>query len=240
MILFRLLAIVIGGYVFYLYSFRFGVGMIPIWLFLFIVSLSLSFNKIYIFVFGNKIFKFVFIFGVIFLILVEFFICYAGIKTDINENSDYIIVLGASVKGETPSLTLGRRIKKAKEYLEIHPDSLAILSGGQGPSENITEAEAMRRYLVDGGIDESRLFLEEKSTSTMENIKFSYIIIDNQSQNVEQKVIVISSRFHLLRSQIIAKKQGFSVKGIGSTTLIYLLPNYYLREFFGIFYELVK
>lgn len=241
MILFRVLAVFIGIYAFYLYSFRFGVGMIPIWLILFVISLFLSFQKTYDFVFGNNVLKLVFILGVTFLMIVEVVIFYSGVKTDIQEESDYIIVLGASVKGERPSLTLRRRIQKAEEYLDLHEDTKAILSGGQGPGEDITEAEAMRRYLVEHGIDENRLILEEQSTSTMENIKFSYQLIKNDYGNVtDVDVIVISSRFHLLRSQIIANKQGHEVKAIGSTTLIYLVPNYYLREFFGIFYELFR
>lgn len=240
MILFRVLAIVIAIYVFYLYYFRFGVGMIPIWLSLFVISLSLSFNSVYSFLMGHRLLKVAFIFGIIFLIVVELFIYYAGVKTNLKEESDYIIVLGASVKGETPSLTLRRRIIKAQEYLELHADTKAILSGGQGPGENITEAEAMRRYLVNGGIGEERLLLENKSTSTMENIKFSYEIIHSIAEEADPKVIVITSRFHILRSQIIARKQGVRVKGIGSTTLIYLVPNYYLREFFGIFYEILR
>lgn len=245
MILFRVLAVFIGIYAFYLYSFRFGVGMIPIWLVLFVISVFLSFQKTFDFVFGNSLLKGLFIIGVSFLIIAEIIIFYSGVKTDVQEESDYIIILGASVKGERPSLTLRRRIQKAEEYLDLHEDTIAILSGGQGPGEDITEAEAMRRYLVEHGISEDRLILEERSTSTMENIKFSYELIDGdisdkQLRDTDVDVIVISSRFHLLRSQIIAKKQGHEVKGIGSTTLIYLVPNYYLRELFGIFYELIR
>lgn len=240
MIFFRTLALIIGLYCLYLYRYKFGVGMIPIWLFLFVVSFSLSFSKIYEFVFGHRILKFMLLFSLVFLVLVEIMIFYSGVKTSLEEDSDYIIVLGASVRGETPSLTLKRRIEKAAQYLKLHDETIAILSGGQGPGELITEAEAMHRYLVEAGIDESRLIKEDKSTSTMENIKFSYEIINGNSHKIEAKVIVISSRFHLLRSQVIASKQGYKVKGIGSSTLIYLVPNYYLREFFGIFYELLR
>jgi len=240
MILFRILALVIAVYAITLYRFNWGVGMLPIWLGVFIVSVSLSFDPIYSFIMSHKLLRFGLIFGIGFLIIVELIIFYSGVKTSIDEDSDYIIILGASVKGETPSLTLRRRIEKAQEYLELHPDVEAILSGGQGPGETITEAEAMRRFLVNAGISEDRLHLEDKSTSTMENIKYSYNIIDKISVADQPKVIVISSRFHLLRSQIIARKQGYRVKAIGSTTLVFLVPNYYFREFFGIFYEIVR
>ena len=82
-----------------------------------------------------------------------------------------VIVLGAGVNGETPSLTLRTRIDAAAAYLEEHPDVPVVLSGGQGPGEAITEAECMRRALVRRGVDESRLYPEERSTSTQENLR---------------------------------------------------------------------
>jgi uncharacterized SAM-binding protein YcdF (DUF218 family) len=185
--------------------------------------------------FQSALFKNFFLFGLVLFLLIEVTIVYAGIRTDLKEDSDYIIVLGASVRGETMSLTLHRRAKKAYEYLALHGDAKAVLSGGMGPGEDISEAEAMRRYLVKKGIDENRLILEDKSTNTKENIGFSYKFIEKEAD-----VIVISSRFHILRSQMIAKKQGKTMKGIGSGTLIYLAPNYYLREFFGLFYEIFR
>lgn len=240
MILFRVLAILILLYAFLLYRFNWGVGMLPIWAGLFCLSLGLSFDKIYNFIMDTRLLRFGLIFGIVILILVEGFIFYSGVKTSLEEDSDYIIILGASVKGETPSLTLRRRIEKASEYLSLHPETKAILSGGQGPGENITEAEAMRRFLVNDGISEDRLLLEDRSTSTMENIKYSYELIEEYENEEDASVIIISSRFHLLRAQLIAKKQGYSVKAIGSSTLAFLVPNYYLREFFGIFYELIR
>ena len=97
-------------------------------------------------------------------------------KTD--EPVSAVIVLGAGVNGETPSLTLRTRIDAAAAYLEEHPDVPVVLSGGQGPGEAITEAECMRRALVRRGVDESRLYPEERSTSTQENLRYSRAILE--------------------------------------------------------------
>lgn len=83
--------------------------------------------------------------------------------------SDAVIVLGAGVNGTEPSLILQSRIDAAADYLERHPDVLAVLSGGRGPGEEITEAKAMAQGLTQRGIPASRLILEEASTSMAEN-----------------------------------------------------------------------
>lgn len=89
------------------------------------------------------------------------------------ENLDYVVVLGAHVKGELPSKALLKRLEAALDYGEKNPETKLVLSGGQGFGENITEALCMKRYLVKNGISSDRLILEEKSTDTRENLKFS-------------------------------------------------------------------
>ena len=80
---------------------------------------------------------------------------------------DYLIVLGAHVDGERLTKALYERVRKALEYLETHPETKAVLSGGKGKGEAISEAEAMRRYLIRKGISPERLLLEEKSVNTL-------------------------------------------------------------------------
>ncbi len=238
-----MLALLLLLYILYLWRFRFAVGMLPVWIGLFALSILFSFRISHDYLLGLGWFRVLFNTGVIVFIIVEAMIVYAGFSTTVEEESDYIIVLGASVKEETMSLTLYHRVKKAYEYLQVHEDAKAVLSGGQGPGEAITEAEAMRRYLVRKGIDESRLILEEQSTSTKENVEFSYELINKDTGAAgadDQRIIIISSHFHILRGQIIGMKQGYALKGIGASTFMLLAPNYYLREFFGLFLELVR
>jgi len=238
-IFYRILAPCTFLYSCYLYRFRFSVGMLPIWISLFIFSALLSFTPIYHFVFGISWLKNLILLGIVVFILLESLIFYVGHKTPLTFKSDYIIVLGASVKGENMSLTLLRRAQKAFDYLSLHENTIAILSGGQGPGEHISEAEAMKRYLVKKGIPENRLILEDASTSTKENIQFSYELIHDMITQ-DTTVTIITSHFHIFRSRLIAFSQGKKANGIGAKTVIYLAPNYYLREFFGIFLELFR
>lgn len=212
-----------------------GAGMEPIWLAIIMGSLLLSFKRIYTFLFALPWFKALVLISFFLFIVIESFIIVRGFNSPPSQPSDYLIVLGARVKGETPSLALQHRLDKAYEYLIKQPTTLAILSGGQGPGEAITEAEAMRRYLVHKGIPEERLILEDQSTDTSENLQYAFALIEEP----DASITLVTSRFHIFRSQLIAKDLGHSVHGIGSETLLFLIPNYYLREFFAVLAELV-
>ena len=220
-----------------LYMYDGGAGMEPVWIGIIIGSLILSFKGPYTFLFSNLWFKYLVILSISLFVIIESFIIAHAILSNSNTPSDFLIVLGARVKGETPSLALKYRMDKAYDYLLLHPDTKAILSGGQGPGEDITEAEAMRRYLSGRGISESRLILEDHSKNTSQNISNSFAIIEEQKKSAE--VTVVTSRFHILRSKMIAKDLGKKVHWIGSDTMLYLLPNYYLREFFAVVKEFI-
>ena len=155
-------------------------------------------------------------------------------KTD--EPVSAVIVLGAGVNGETPSLTLRTRIDAAAAYLEEHPDVPVILSGGQGPGEAITEAECMRRELVKRGIPESQLHLEEESTSTVENFTYSRRLLPELGLDAKTATLaVITSDFHCFRAHLIAQRAGLAVFDIPARTdWVLLNANYYVREFFAL------
>jgi len=135
--------------------------------------------------------------------------------------------LGAQVKGERPGLSLLKRLDEAYLYLEENPETKAVLSGGQGPGEDISEAECMRRYLTEKGIDASRLIMEEHSTSTYENIKFSA----EKIRDIEANIGVISNDFHIFRAVRIARKQGLvNACGIAAATEPVMQIHFFLRE----------
>ncbi len=159
----------------------------------------------------------------------------SGMAAEGQEDLDYIIVLGAKVNGTNPSLALRCRIDRAYEYLTENPDTVAVLSGGQGNGEDISEAEAMRRGLVERGISEERLILEDRSTSTEENLDFSYAIIGEDTD----KVGLITNNFHVWRAVRTAKAQGKVASGISAPYPNVLLIHYMMREFLSItFYAL--
>ncbi|MFT4412303.1 YdcF family protein [Fredinandcohnia humi] len=151
-------------------------------------------------------------------------------KVQPSDDADYLIILGAKVNGEFPSLSLTYRINAAAEYAKENPETIIIASGGQGPGEDITEAEAMKRALIDKGINESRIFLEDKSTSTYENIDFSKRFIPDGAK----KGLVVTNDYHLYRSIQIAKDAQLKVEGLPAKTPEITLVKAYIREYLSV------
>ena len=182
----------------------------------------------------NNVFRMVIQYGAwiclsIFL-LAEGFLIAKSLQTPA-PNSDYVIILGAQVRGKTPSLTLNARINTAAKYLNENPNSKAICSGGQGEGEDITEASAIKQGLLARGIKEDRILLEEKSTNTVENLTFSKAFIDDPKSSV----VVITSNFHTYRASRIALKLGYENLSLSSAQEFLLTtPQYYVREFFAL------
>ena len=173
-------------------------------------------------------------------------VCLTGIEAAIvfrgeTDNSavpvDAVIVLGAGVNGEEPSAALWSRIRAAEDYLETRPDIPVVLSGGQGPGEAISEAEAMRRALwSEDGAENSRLLLEEKSANTAQNFRFSKALLEEYGLDTETAVIaVVTNDFHCFRAHMIARKQGLRTIDVpAELPWWWLTANYYLREAFAV------
>ncbi|MDM5224043.1 YdcF family protein [Peribacillus sp. NJ11] len=153
-----------------------------------------------------------------------------SIHQPIPENADYLIILGARVKGSVPSLSLQYRIDKAAEYLMANKHTLVIVSGGKGPGEDISEAKAMQQGLIEQGIEEVRIMMEDKSTTTHENIVFSKELIPDPSASG----LIVSNDFHIYRAVEIAKKEGLDMKGIPAKTPKVALLKSYSREYLAI------
>lgn len=170
---------------------------------------------------------------IIFVIIETFLMISANFNTP--SNGDTVIVLGCKVRGENASLMLVERLEAAYEFLTANDKSACILSGGKGSGEDISEAECMYRYLVDKGIDPQRLYKEDKSTSTRENLMFSKEIIDEYGLN--SSVAIVTNEFHLYRAGNIAEALNLTYHSIPAGTAWWLLPTYYVRELFGIMYQ---
>ena len=145
------------------------------------------------------------------------------------------VVLGCRVYGERASLSLVERLEAARAYLEENPEASCVVSGGQGPGENISEAECMYRWLVAKGIDASRIYKEDKSTSTEENIGFSKKVIEENGLN--EKIAIVTSEYHSYRATMIAEKCELSCGTASGQTAIWLFPTYYVRELYAILAE---
>lgn len=151
--------------------------------------------------------------------------------------SDYLVVLGAAVHGKVPSRSLRERLDATKDYLTAHPDAVAIVSGGQGSGEEITEARCMYDYLTSHGIDPDRVWMESEATNTLENLRFSLDLIEENHGSRPDRIAIVSSEYHLHRAGIFAGWLNLEAELVPARTEIFLLRwNYCLREVFAVWY----
>lgn len=139
-----------------------------------------------------------------------------------------VVVLGCQVRRDNPSLLLYKRIETAFEYLKTNPDTKCVASGGQGSDENISEAECIKKYLVNMGIDESRIYIENRSVNTNENIAFSADIIKKNGLN--ENMAIVTDGFHEMRAALIAKRMGYECGAVSSKTPLRYVSAFTTRE----------
>ena len=150
-------------------------------------------------------------------------------------DKDFIIILGSKIKSDgTLTPLLKARVDKAidfgnKQFEVAKKKIIYIPSGGKGNDEVISEAAAIKKYLIEKGIKEKQIIIEDKSTSTIENMKFSKDKIDNI--NKEAKIGFATTNYHVFRSGVIANKEGIDCEGMGSKTKWYFYTNALIREF---------
>ena len=153
---------------------------------------------------------------------------------------EYMVVLGAKVRTTGPSQSLWDRILGAYEYMEAHPDVIAVVSGGQGPDEPMTEALSMYQELVNLGIDPDRIWLEETATSTWENLNFSLDLIEAKTGSRPTRLGVLSSEYHLYRASLFAEACGVEFVGIPArTSRPSQAINHFMREVAGVWHYLL-
>lgn len=166
-------------------------------------------------------------------------IIHAG-KGDAQTVCDYIVVLGAQVNRDGPSLSLQERIDTAYDYLIRHSQTVAILSGGKGDNEHISEALSMYQELTAKGIDPNRLIMEDQATSTWENLAFSLDIIQERTGSRPHSIGVVSSEYHLYRAGLQAGEHGLTIVGIPAKTGSFpRYLHYFIREIAGVWYYII-
>ncbi|MBQ0037888.1 MAG: YdcF family protein [Clostridiales bacterium] len=139
-----------------------------------------------------------------------------------------VIVLGCEVVGERPSIMLQSRIDAAYDYLAVHPDAVCVASGGMDDDERITEAQCIREALIRRGIEPGRIYSEERSGSTAENLTFSAAVIARNG--LCPTVAIASDNFHQLRAAIYARRSGLTPYALGCPSVWFLAPGYWARE----------
>ncbi len=169
---------------------------------------------------------------------------YANIRTaffEPDKDKDYIIVLGCGLRPDgTPTPLLRGRIERAlrfynEQIAETGKHPKFITSGGQGPDEAISESLSMKNWLLEQGVPEEDILMEDQSTNTYENMRNAKELIDAAGPSA--KVIFSTSRYHVFRSGLMARYVKLKAQGIGADTKWYFWPNAAVREFIGLLTE---
>lgn len=157
-----------------------------------------------------------------------------------DEDLPFIVVLGAQVYDSGPSASLQERIDAAHAYLVEHPDTVAIVSGGQGDDEPFTEAQCMYDCLIEMGIAPDRVIKEEQATSTWGNLNFSLDIIEEITGFRPDSIGVVSSEYHLFRVGLQAREFDLEIVGIPAKTGSFdRWLHYFVREIAGVWHYLL-
>ena len=159
---------------------------------------------------------------------------------DPDMSCDYFVVLGAKVREDGPSVSLWDRIYGAERYMKTHPEAIAVVSGGQGADEPMSEGQAMYNELVKLGIEPERIWIEDKASSTRENITFALDLIEEKTGTRPHTLGVVSSEYHLFRSELFARDCGVAFVGIpAKTSRASQLVNHLMREVAGVWQYLL-
>lgn len=172
-------------------------------------------------------------FGMAVIIAFTSFLAIYGRNDNATYNEKTVIVLGCGIRGERVSVGLAKRLNKAYEYHLQNPNAVIIVSGGQGPQEDIPEALAMKRYLIQKGVNEDKIIMEDKSTSTITNFKFSHEIMKEMGLP-DDEVVFVTNGYHVYRAASYAKAEGLTVTHLGTDIIWYTIPMNYLREMLAV------
>lgn len=158
-------------------------------------------------------------------------------KYDGNFKGQTVVVLGAKVNGDSPSQSLRRRLDGSIKILNDNKEAKCIVTGGKGKGETRAEADVMKKYLVENGIDEKRILVENKSKRTIENIQFAKNIA--KENKLSQNFIVVTDKYHLYRASNYCKTADVGFYGYGVGTRNDLVASYWMREMMAVFHEFI-
>lgn len=177
--------------------------------------------------------------GLLMVLVTEALIIHASFGSP-NAHCDYMIVLGAKVRESGPSLSLWDRIYAARDYMLTHPEVIAIVSGGQGADEPMSEGQAMYEELVALGIDPERIWVEDQAGSTWANLNYSLDLIEEKTGIRPDRIGLLSSEYHLFRAGLQAKDCGVEMVGIPARTSRFSqMVNHFMREVAGVWHYIV-
>ncbi|MDO4867493.1 MAG: YdcF family protein [Clostridia bacterium] len=119
--------------------------------------------------------------------------------------ADTAIVLGMALENGRPTRDLRFRIEAAERFAREHPGAKLILTGGNPVGGVASEAEVMRDLLVEKGVPEARILLEQEAVDTRQNFANAARMIDPR-----QPVAIVTSSWHMSRAVRLAREAGFA------------------------------
>lgn len=190
---------------------------------------------------AGRIIKWIFIGGYIFIAAVIGIFTFTAIRSSNvapASGAQAVIVLGAGIRGDQVSLSLKNRLDKAVEYYSQNPDAVLVVSGGFGTGKQVSEAQAMEKYLLSVGVPQSDIIKEERARSTIENFKYSKEILDGLLP-AGYRTVFSTNDFHILRAGMCAQAAGVQTEGLAAPTPIAIAPNCFMREALALLYTYV-
>lgn len=152
---------------------------------------------------------------------------------NVRQRADYVVVLGSGLIGDRVPPLLAERINRGIEVYRKNPGSKLIMSGGQGPDEDVPEGVAMTRYAVSRGVPETDIIVEDRAVNTRENLLFSYVLMPEVAEGKTPKVALATTNYHLFRALLLARSLNLKCWGAGAPTKVYFAVNAFIREFIG-------
>ncbi len=165
----------------------------------------------------------------IYILVTSAFLAIYGSRDNSSYDEDAVIVLGYGAKGQKMPAMLKKRLDKAVEYHAKNPDAVIVVSGGRGNEIKASEAAVMEKYLLSKGVPSNKIIKEDKSRTTVENFKFSAVLLKEKFGN-NYSAVIITNVFHIYRSEKYANAAGMDIKHIGAETVRRDIPWIYIRE----------
>jgi|LSQX01.1.fsa_nt_gb uncharacterized SAM-binding protein YcdF (DUF218 family) len=173
-------------------------------------------------------------FSILSFVVIESIIIYTSFCYDKNTDVDFILVPGAEVVNDKPSKILWQRLQGALSFAVENPETIIIVSGSIGQGDTYSEAEVMKRFLVENGIDEERIIKEDKAVNSYQNVKYSKEAIESIGEFNVPKMLIVTNGYHVFRMKMIAASMGIDAYGLPVTVDYAVIPICYTREYFSI------
>lgn len=181
--------------------------------------------------------KILFFCGVGLFCLLLGFVAVSGYAGGATGAEKAVVVLGAGLRKDVPSDLLRRRLDAAYAYYQENPEVVIVVTGGQGNGETIPEGVAMGRYLAEKGVPQEQIIVEQKSTSTEENLLFAKELLEQRGIGADEPMAVVTNAFHCYRARCYARLVGFEqVSSIPASIGLNSVMPCYMREVFAVLY----